>query len=220
METVDVSVHYKTKNDIVYNSIKKMIVSGELFAGERLPVNRFTEMFGVSPMPIREALQRLQQEGLVTILPHSGAKVVKFDRKDFWDVALVRAELESMATRLSTELMVKANLNKLELQLNKMEQYQASNNLKEYIKCDNVFHRFIYKHCGNEVLQKLIDELWDQSSVSQTVFVYQNNQMEISQHDHRELFSAIQSRNAEEAERLMYEHKMKSFKRVADAFKK
>ena len=77
---------YMTKNEYIYEKLKDEIVDGKLASGERIIIREVSKKFGVSGVPIREALNRLQQDGLVEIIPHVGAKVVEFDLKKFKEI--------------------------------------------------------------------------------------------------------------------------------------
>ena len=92
---------FKTKTEVVYDFLKKNILNGRYQPGEKIVISVIARQLDVSDIPIREAIKRLQTEGLLDITPHVGANVVEMDQDEFEQITLIRAELEGLATRLS-----------------------------------------------------------------------------------------------------------------------
>ncbi|RLA82489.1 MAG: GntR family transcriptional regulator, partial [Deltaproteobacteria bacterium] len=90
-----------TKSAAIYRFLKQDILNGRLRPGEKLVASKVAEAYGVSIIPVREALNRLRAEGLVTIIPHTGAYVTEIDLEDLKDLYPIRGVLEGFATRLA-----------------------------------------------------------------------------------------------------------------------
>jgi DNA-binding transcriptional regulator YhcF (GntR family) len=94
---------YKPLREVIFNSIREAIILGELKPGERLMEVQLAEKLGVSRTPIREAIRKLELEGLVVMIPRKGAYVADLTKKDIIDVLEVRAALDGLATQLAAE---------------------------------------------------------------------------------------------------------------------
>ena len=85
---------FKTKTEVVYDFLKKNILNGRYRPGEKIVISVIARRLDVSDIPIREAIKRLQTEGLLDITPHVGAKVVEIDQNEFEQITMIRAQLE------------------------------------------------------------------------------------------------------------------------------
>ena len=97
---------YKPLREVVFNTLKEAIISGELKPGERLMEVKLAEKMGVSRTPVREAIRKLELDGLVEMLPRKGAHVAELSVKNIMDVLEVRASLDGLATSLAAEKML------------------------------------------------------------------------------------------------------------------
>ena len=100
--------------DVVFKKLRAEILLGELSPGERLMELHLAQRLGVSRTPVREAIRKLELEGLVTMLPRRGAQVAQISEKDLKDVLQVRTSLEQLAVRLACERMDEETLKELE----------------------------------------------------------------------------------------------------------
>lgn len=202
---------YFTKNDMLYGSLKEKILSGAYRAGERLIVADIASEFSVSPMPVREALQRLQQDGWVEITPHVGARVAIYDKKKYLETIEVRRELESMAVRLSAGRISQQSVEQLFEILNEMEECCKTGDTSSYTMLNRQFHDTIYNCCGNETLVSIINDLIAKTGQSQSIFFRSPERMVKSTRQHRAIAEAIRDKRSEEAGELMYNHKREGF---------
>ena len=92
---------YRTMKEIAYEAIREAILSGRFLPGQRLVADELAQEFGTSRMPIREALQRLENAGLVSITPHRGAVVSELSEQEIVEIYHIRAVLEGLAARLA-----------------------------------------------------------------------------------------------------------------------
>lgn len=210
---------YTTKNDMLYSRLKDKLLSGAYHPGERLVVADLAAEFGVSPMPVREALQRLQQDGWVEITPHVGARVVSFNKSKYLEIIAVRSELESMAARLAAERMDTAHVGRLFELVAEMEACIGDGDTSSYTKLNRQFHDAIYSCCGNETLLGIINDLIAKSSQSQSIFYLSPKRMQISTQEHRQIAEAISVKDLEKAQLLMRQHKEEGFSLTIELLK-
>ena len=135
-KTLDKKINeYLPLRDIVFHTLRKAIITGELPPGERLMETQLGEKLGVSRTPIREAIRKLELEGLVVMVPRKGAQVAQFTQKDIKDVLEVRAALEALAVRLASKRMDERSFLRLQLVITEYE-YAAKENDIETISVD------------------------------------------------------------------------------------
>lgn len=206
---------FKTKNDVVYNKIKDEIINNNLRPGERIVVADIARRYDVSPMPVREALARLQQDELVEIMPHIGARVTTINRTKFLEIATIRTELETMAARLATPRLSLQNIEELELQLKNMENAMNKNDVSGYEVANHTFHEIVYSMCGNKQLQELIQALWAKTEVSRTIFYRISERIQVSFQEHKKWLDAIKKRDADKVADIVRMHKEKAFERLS-----
>lgn len=211
---------YVTKNDFVYKELKEDILNGRLHPGERLIVSDIASRFDVSPMPIREALVRLQQEDLVDIIPHIGARVVPLNVKKFLEIVTIRVELETLAAKLATAYITEEQIVCLRDIVRQMEEKVADNDAIGYEELNRKFHDLVYSECQNQQLYELVTSLWDKSQISRTVFSRVSNHTSVSIMEHKKWLEGIISRDPERVAAVVRAHKERAFKRLCEVLEK
>jgi len=205
---------FATKNDAIYYLIKEEILNGYFHPGERLTVAQLAAKYNVSPMPIREALTRLQQDGLIENTPHVGARVARFNAEKFKEIISVRLVLEPLAAKLATKNMTDEQINELETILNDMKVCLKNKDLKQYTKLNSQFHDYIYKKCGNETLYDIIKSLIERSEHSKSIFVRDDSRISKSFEEHEECLKYLKLRDEEKVYEAFMKHKEEGFKIV------
>jgi len=211
---------YRTKKEKVYSSIQKEIMNGKLAPGERLVISNLADQFNVSEIPVREALQTLSSEGYVELMPHVGAIVSTLSEEEIREIFELRTCMEALATQLAVDHLTNFHLKKLEEMIESSKEILTSTEyqFEEYAKHNREFHEYIYRHCNNTRLYKIIFELWDYSNrypqIFQTTEALQN-----SIEEHTEIFNALKERNANLAAELTKKHKHKAYKTLLDMLK-
>ena len=135
-----ISNPYKMKTEVVYDYLKRGIISGKFMAGEKLIVKDISRELNVSFTPVREAINRLEAQGLISITPHVGANVEKIDGNKIEEIYIIRSELESLATRLASKHIKKYDFNKLEKILKEQERSIQSKNYERIGEINKQFH--------------------------------------------------------------------------------
>jgi Transcriptional regulators len=190
---------YLTKSDYIYENLKDQIVEGKLSPGERIMITEVAKETNISAMPIREALNRLQQDGLVEIIPHLGVRVASMDMATFQDIWMIRAELEVLAAKLSTPYIDKATLAKLENLQTEMEKCVKNGENARYSKLNKEFHQLIYSAGPHQFLADLIISLWNRSEFTRTIFMKFSEQTKVSLQHHAEWLEAIRAQDGDQA---------------------
>ena len=207
--------NYVTKNDYVYKQLKSDILEGRLRPGERIVVADLASRFELSPMPVREALVRLQQEDLIEIIPHTGARVAFTNMKKFMEIVAIRIELETFAAKLATIHITQEQIEKLTKLVEQMEQVDDRDPVA-YENLNRTFHELVYSSCQNQQLYELIMSLWEKSQVSRTIFLRLSDRVATSIEEHKMWLMAIMERNEEKVAAIVRQHKEKAFKRLAE----
>ncbi len=192
--------------DVVFQTLRKAILRGELKPGERLMEIKLANRLGVSRTPIREAIRMLELEGLVVNIPRRGAQVAKITEKDLKDVLEVREGLEEMAIKLACIRISKEQLDAL---------YEASRNFEKEIhtpdltriaELDEKFHALIYQASGNDRLVQLINNLREQMYRYRVEYLKDAENRDTLIREHDELWKSLKERNTRDAIRCMQRH--------------
>lgn len=151
-------LHYSSKSDIVCAMLREMIISGELAAGEPLRQRDLAARFGVSQTPVREALRRLESEGLVVNDPHKGATVAESRNGIVQDNSLIRAALEPLGARLAALAITDEQIAELRRLNDEMVRLQGDD--EAYGDLNRQFHFAIYEAAASPVLLSMMRLLW------------------------------------------------------------
>ena len=145
--------------DQVYDHIKGMILSGELRGGERIPEAVLCRMFGVSRTPMREALKKLSEYGLILLKPRSYSEVITISEQEAQETAEVRLNLEIMAARLFSENASEEDFVEIENIAERCQTAVDNNDKALTFIEDSRFHLKIVELCRNSVLSSLYDKI-------------------------------------------------------------
>lgn len=196
--------------DKVYVALRDAIAKMDIYDGEEPPKldERFlAESLGVSRTPVREALSRLEQEGLVKSVPRRGAYVVRKTKKEILDVIQAWAALESMAARLATTVASDEEIGELrKLFVTFKEPLGPQARIDEYSETNIKFHQAIIALSGNELLQRLADVPLLHMRAIRARTIGEQDRASRSIVDHMHIIEALEARDAELAERLVRDH--------------
>lgn len=189
----------------VTNEIRNLILEGELQPGDRIGQEALAERFGTSRIPVREALRRLENEGLVILVPNSGGWVAKLDLRECLEIYKIRERIEPLALAESIPRMTSDEIASLEAAALKIEQTADPD---EFLRLDREFHLASYRAAEMSRLYTLVESYWNSSQHYRRAFVGliwpQNNW--IIFYEHRLLVEAIKRRDTEDASRILYGH--------------
>ena len=145
--------------DRVAHALREAIVSGRLRPGDHLVEQRIASELGVSRSPVREAIRRLELEGLVVGEPHRGARVTRLTVDEIRDLYVVRATLECLAGRLAAPRLLHADRDRLRQLVQSMESAGRRRDLRKLSTLDAAFHQLIGEACGNRWLIRILGSL-------------------------------------------------------------
>jgi len=207
LRPVDSSVGLKDK---VYLALKSAITAMDIYSGNQAPKldeRRLAEDLGVSRTPIREALSRLAQEGLVEIIPRRGTFVARKSKQEILEIISVWAALESMAARLATEVATDEEIGQLRRLFVTFEgPNRPQARIDEYSDTNIQFHQRIIALSKSELLKKMADSLFVHMRAIRAQTITERDRADRSIIDHLHIIEAIEARNTELAERLVREH--------------
>ena len=153
---------YLPLRDVVFNTLRRAILRGELKPGERLMEIQLANKLGVSRTPIREAIRKLELEGLVLMIPRRGAEVAEITEKNLRDVLEVRCALEELAVQLACDRMDAEGLVRLKEAAEKFREVLDSDDITQIAQADVLFHDVIYTATDNKRLIQLLNNLREQ----------------------------------------------------------
>jgi DNA-binding GntR family transcriptional regulator len=198
--------------DWVEDKLREAILSGEFKPGEWLRQLRVADQFGTSEMPVREALKKLASEGLVEYLPYRGMRVREYSANDVADIHKIRAFMESMAAYAAAEKITPEELAELRALAIQIEERLAPEDLAKHRELNRRFHEVIFTASRRAYLVHALKQLWMVfpsmlwGSLSATANKRTVEQDMIDIEEHRAIISALENRNATEAERAMRQH--------------
>ena len=198
--------NYKPLRDVVFENLRTAILDGNLKAGQRLMEVQLAEQLGVSRTPIREAIRKLELEGLVVMLPRKGAYVANMSFKDLIDVLEVRASLEGLAASLAAERRNDEDIIDLEKLAKEFETCVRETNIEGVLKTDIDFHEKIFMMANNKKLYQLITSLWEQVHRFRVTYVSDYDASLSLVEEHNKILQAIKDGDSELAKKYATEH--------------
>lgn len=192
--------------DVVFNTLRRAILKGELKPGERLMEIALAEKLGVSRTPIREAMRKLELEGLVVMVPRKGAQVANITEKDLNDVLEVRIALENMAIEKACARMTDEEMEEIEEAAKGFQEQIKTGSLEELAQADEDFHEKIYKASGNRRLMQVLNILREQIYRYRIEYLKGEDTRNQLVEEHRQMTRAIRDRDVARAQELSFRH--------------
>lgn len=197
---------YLPLRDVVFNTLRRAILKGELEPGERLMEIALANKLGVSRTPIREAIRKLELEGLVVMIPRKGAEVARITEKDLRDVLEVRTSLEKLAIELACDRVTEDDINDLKLACKDFEESFSKDDLTTIAEKDVAFHDIIFRATKNARLIQILNNLREQMYRYRLEYLKDTQSHNRLVEEHQKIVDAIIDKNKEEAVRLIQEH--------------
>ena len=197
---------YLPLRDVVFNTLRQAIITGEFAPGERLMEIALANKLGVSRTPVREALRQLDLEGLVEIAPNRGAKVIGISRKDVEDIYHMRARLEGLAARKAAEQIKEEELAELEEVILLSEFHVKKPESKQMVRLDGRFHEIMYRASGSRMLEHVLTDFLHYVKMARSHSVKTEHRAQESVKEHKRILEAIRQRDGDLAEQLANEH--------------
>lgn len=205
--------NHRPLREIVYEELKRQILVGEIAPGTRMMEVELADVMGVSRTPVREAIRKLEKEGLVTIEPRKGAYASNVSIKDMVDVLEVRQGLEGMAAAIASGKITETQKTELLQVVEKYKTAVASANIDEIIKYDEEFHSMIISISGNKTLMQVFSTVQELALRFRYIYYDDFNRYESMPREHQLIEEAIMSGDSEKARVAAGDHvsKLKEF---------
>lgn len=199
---------YLPLRDVVFKTLRQGILMGELKPGERLMEIHLANRLGVSRTPIREAIRKLELEGLVTMVPRRGAEVAQISGKNLKDVLEVRVALDSLAVRLACERITPEGIEELKKACKEFENAtkEKEPDAAKIAQADVAFHDLISRATGNERLLQMILNLSEQMYRYRFEYIKDANYHERLIKEHENLCRYIEQNDAQKAVEEVTKH--------------
>ena len=191
--------NHKPLREMVYEELKMQILTGAIIPGTRMMEVDLADEMGVSRTPIREAIRKLEKEGLVTIEPRRGAYASMISTEDMIEILEVRQDLEGLAAYFAADRMSPDKLAELHDVNEKYKDAVSRGSMEDMIAFDTKFHRDIVDSSHNKILVQMIEQL--QELVLRFRYIYYDDfrRAENMYDEHEEIIKAIESGKPTEA---------------------
>ena len=185
--------------DVVFNTLRQAILTGDLKPGERLMEIHLADKLGVSRTPIREAIHKLELEGLVTIIPRRGAEVAQITEKSMKDVLEVRRALDALCVELACDRITDQGLDSLKAACDNFELSIKTKDVKKIAQADVALHDIIAQATNNQRLIQLINNLSEQMYRYRFEYIKDESGHENLVNEHRMIYESIMNGDREKA---------------------
>lgn len=199
--------------DVVFNTLRKAILTGQLKPGERLMEVHLANQLGVSRTPIREAIRKLELEGLVIMIPRRGAEVARITEKSLKDVLEVRRALDALSVELACDRITEEDTERLLTACHEFEQAAKGKDAAVIAKADVALHDIIVEATGNQRLMQMVNNLSEQMYRYRFVYIKEESRHDNLIAEHREIYESIARRDkvrAAKAAKLHIDNQEKS----------
>lgn len=197
---------HRTMNERVLGRIRELIVSGALPASTQLDEQALADSMHISRTPVREAISKLNKEGLVEYRPYKGHFVRSFTAKEISDLFEVRKALEGLAIRLTVSKLTEEHLALLKRILSDIDLALAQDDLVAYSAADREFHTVVAQISENQSLIELLDRLGMQIQIMRTIANRDPHVVERTAQERPLILTALERRDTELATQLMEQH--------------
>ncbi len=210
---------YLPLRDVVFNTLREAILRGELKPGERLMEIRLANKLGVSRTPIREAIRKLELEGLVLMIPRKGAEVAQITEKSLRDVLEVRRALEDLAVQLACLRMSSQTLEDLKAAAKAFEEILGDEDITAVAEADVKFHDVIYMATDNQRLISLLNNLREQMYRYRVEYLKKKECHKQLLWEHQEIIRAIEAGEIDVATQVTKQHIDNQVEAVSDTLR-
>lgn len=198
--------NYKPLREIVFEHLREAIITGLLRPGERLMELQLAEEMGVSRTPVREAIRKLELEGLVIMVARRGAYVSDLSMRDIAETFEIRGALESLAAGLAAERIAPEELEQLERTLVSIGESMETSDIQRIVLLDEEFHAILFSASRNLRLSQIVSNLREQITRFRHTSLSTPGRFKAVFQEHKAIVEAISERNSSLAQALAKEH--------------
>lgn len=200
---------YRTKSELVYLALREAIVNGEMTSDRQLKTTELAQELGVSEVPVREALVRLQAEGFIQRDANSVARVMGLNPREVHELNLIRSRLEGLAAKLAAE-RAPGLADRLDVVTGEMREAYETGDRPRYMKLNNRFHELIIEASGSQWLIRSLTDLRDMTKRFQMVLQLVPERVSQSLEEHLQIVEAIRKGDSDRAEEVARYHRMQA----------
>jgi len=204
----------------IFTYLRTSILNGDVVPGSRLVENKVAQALGISRTPVREALHKLEREGLAKQIPQGGYAVTGLTREEIEDIFGIRSLLESYASRVACARYKEDHLAALEKKHEEAKRFVTQGRLDDLARVNAEFHDALYSMSGRPKLIEIINNLQSQIQRFRSIILTDENNARISMDMHRKLLQALKKRDEDRVEKLMKEHILHGQRIVLKALEK
>ena len=210
---------YLPLRDVVFNTLRQAILRGELKPGERLMEIQLANKLGVSRTPIREAIRKLELEGLVLMIPRKGAEVAEITEKSLRDVLEVRRALEELAVELACEKITPEQIQELKDAAASFRDSLQEGDITRIAEADVKFHDVIYLATDNQKLIQLLNNLREQMYRYRVEYLKRSDFDQQLMDEHEEIIETIERGQKDQAVQVVCQHVDNQVEAVMDTIR-
>lgn len=205
-EAVVNKVQGNARFSVVYETLKKKIMEGDLPSNTPLVEEKLAKEYKMSRTPIREAIRHLVKDGLVEFFPRRGALVKEITISDLEEIFTVREALEGISARIAASVINEQKITSVQEALEKADQELENGNKEQSFELGNKLHEIVLEVTGNNKIFAIVSDFENQIQRFHYFSYHIPGRLELSNMEHWEIFEAIQARNGELAEQRMRKH--------------
>ncbi|WP_418445963.1 GntR family transcriptional regulator [Cloacibacillus evryensis] len=193
-------VKVPTLSELAYESIKAQILSCKIRPGERINIDQYSENLGVSTTPVREALSKLQQEGLVQYIPRTGWKISRISKQEFRKLQEVKSLLEITLAERALPFIKPNDIPQMILLNNEMRELfkpcaGGKPDLERLLEANDRFHMYIFKFYDNDIMIEILQQTWNNLRYARLIWISSEEFLNNFYEEHNEIIAAIKDRN-------------------------
>jgi len=197
-----------SKKDLVKQALREAILSGELAPGTRLIIDDLANRLGVSPIPVREALQQLQADGYVEIQPFLGTRVTPIEAESVVEVFSLLETIEIVSSRFACLHLTEDETQTLRELVNKMDELVRIRDAEAWSQENRRFHQIICDRAGTHLIASVMTKVLDHWDRLHRVFLKEvfAHRLPEAQEEHRQILQAIEERDPDKVESVIRKH--------------
>ena len=196
----------KLLREHVYTGVKGAIIGGDFQPGKRLIEEKLAADMATSRTPVREAIQKLEKEGLIFRLPRGGFAVKSVTEDEVEEILGLRSVLEGYAAFLATSRITDAELKQLDEIIMREDACLNDLDVDEFIRLDGEFHDVLYRAAKNARLYGLLNDLRDYMYRYRVIILHYQRKLHLAVQDHKEMLASIKAKSPRQVERLVRKH--------------
>ena len=208
---MDAIIKVPTLSELAYQSIKDQILACRIRPGEKINIDKYAATLGISTTPIREALSKLQQEGLVQYVPRTGWKISKISQHEFQDLREIKALLEITISERARPYIKSKDIPQMALLNNQMrdiitEAKDGKPDLEKLLEANDRFHMYIFNFCPNDIMKAMLQQSWNNLKYARLVWISSDDFLMHFYDEHNEIIQAIKDRDQTALRKAVEKH--------------